>query len=144
VLSDLASFGVVGTEILDFALQSGIVLGLQGPIYQVSELCSLSQKEFVFGGDGHVVLSDGTGMERTRVDCTAMSIRGEELREGCVSVVGNKGGDDILIAVRNDKEVTHTDGVEVVLPAGARKYTRLRACGTQSMPLCISVHCFSF
>jgi len=40
-LGDLASFGMVGMEILDFALQHGIVLSLQGPIYQVSKLCSL-------------------------------------------------------------------------------------------------------
>jgi len=39
---DLLSFGVVGMEILDFALQCGVVLGLQGPIHQVGKLCSLS------------------------------------------------------------------------------------------------------
>ena len=32
-LGDLASFGVVGMEILDFALQSGVILSLQGPIH---------------------------------------------------------------------------------------------------------------
>jgi len=42
-LGDLASFGVVGTEILDFTLQSGVVLGFQGPVHQVSKLRSLSQ-----------------------------------------------------------------------------------------------------
>jgi len=67
-----------------------------------------------------MVVSDGTGVKGVRVDSTTMSIHGEELGKGCIEVIGNKGGNDVLIAIRNDKEVTHTNGVKVILPARAR------------------------
>jgi len=88
------------------------------------------------------VVSDRTGMKGARVDGTTTSIRGKEFGKGCMEVVGNKGGNDILIAIRNDKKVTCTNSVKVVLPARARKHTQLRACGTGSMSLCVSVHHF--
>jgi len=90
-----------------------------------------------------MVLSNGTGMKGARVDGTTTSICGEELGKGCMEVIGNKGGNDVLITIRNDKKVMRTNGVEVVLPARARKHTWLRACGTGSMSLCVSVHRFS-
>jgi len=40
---DLGGFGVVGAEVLNFALQGGVVLLFQGPVYQVSELHALCQ-----------------------------------------------------------------------------------------------------
>ena len=89
-----------------------------------------------------MVLSDGTGVKGARVDGTASSIGGKELEKGHVKVVRNEGGDDILFTVRDDKKVTCTNGVEVVLPSGARKYTWLRAGGTRSASLCISIHRF--
>ena len=119
-MGDLAGFGMVSAEVLDFTLQCGIVLSLQGPIHQVGELCSLSQQELVFRGDGSVVLSDGTGVKGARVDSATASIGGKEFRKGGVEVVGDKGGDDVLVAIRNDKKVTRTNSVEVVLPARAR------------------------
>jgi len=88
-----------------------------------------------------VVLSDGTGMKGMRVDGTTASISGEELGKGGMKVIGNEGGDNVLVTVRNDKKVMHTNGVEVVLPSWARKYTWLRASGTGSASLCISIHC---
>jgi len=90
-----------------------------------------------------VVLSNGTGVKGARVDGTTTSISGKELGKGHVEVVGDEGGNDVLIAIRDNKEVTRTNGVEVVLPAGTRKYTRLRACGTGSMSFYISIHYFS-
>jgi len=90
-----------------------------------------------------VVLSNGMGMQGTRVDGATTSISGKEFRKGCVEIVGDKGGNDVLVAVRDNKKVMHTNSVEVVLPARARKYTQLRACGTGSMSLYVSVHCFS-
>ena len=90
-----------------------------------------------------MVLSDGTGMKGARVDGAAMSVSGKELREGHVEVIGDEGGNDVLIAIRDYKEVTRTNSIEVVLPARARKYTRLRACGTGSASFCVSIHCFS-
>jgi len=89
-----------------------------------------------------MVLSNRTGMKGARVDSTATSISGKELGKGCVEVVGNKGGDDVLVAVRNNKKVTRTNGIEVVLPARAREYTWLRTCGTGSTSLHVSVHRF--
>jgi len=90
-----------------------------------------------------MVLSDRTGVKGARVDSTVTSISGEKLGKGHVEVVRNEGGDYVLIAIGDNKEVTHTNGVEVVLPTGARKYTWLRACRTGSMSLCVSVPCFS-
>ena len=87
-----------------------------------------------------MVLPDRTGMERARVNCAATSISGKEFGEGCVKVIGNKGGDDVFIAVGNDEEVTRANSVEVVLPTRAREYTWLGACGTRSASLCVSVH----
>jgi len=52
-----------------------------------------------------MVLSDRTGMKRARVDHAATSISSEELRKGHIKVIGNEGGNDILVAVRNDKEI---------------------------------------
>ena len=89
-----------------------------------------------------MVLSDGTGVQGVRVDGATTSIGGEELGKGCVKVIGNEGRNDVLVAVRDDKKVTRTNSVEVVLPSGARKYTWLRAGGTGSTSLCISVYCF--
>jgi len=40
-LGDLASLRVVCAKVLDFACQHDVVLSLQGPVYQVSELHSL-------------------------------------------------------------------------------------------------------
>jgi len=84
-----------------------------------------------------VVLPNRTGMKRARVNCAAMSISGKELGEGRVKIIGNEGGDDILVTIRDNEEMTCTDGVKVVLPARARKHTWLRACGTWGMSLCV-------
>ena len=91
-----------------------------------------------------MVLSDRAGVKGTRVDGTTTSVGGKELGEGCMEVVGDEGGNDVLVTVGNDEEVTRTNGVEVVLPAGARIYSWLRAGGTRGASLCISVHRFSF
>jgi len=91
-----------------------------------------------------VVLSYGMGMKGVRVDGATMSVSGEKFREGCMEVVGDEGGNHVLVAVRDDKEMMHTNGVEVVLPARARKDTWLRACGTGSASLCVSIHCLCF
>ena len=90
-----------------------------------------------------MVLSDRTGVKGARVDGATVSVGGEEFRKSGVEVVRNKGGDDVLVAIRNDKKVMRTNSVEVVLPARARKHTWLRACGTGSTSLCVSVHRFS-
>jgi len=87
-----------------------------------------------------VVLSDRTGMKGTRVDSATTSIGGEELRKGGVKVVRSKQGNDVLVTIRNDKEMMRTNSVEVVFPSRAWKYTRLRAGRTRSMFFCPSIH----
>jgi len=67
-----------------------------------------------------VVLPDRMGMKRARVNRAATSISGKELREGHVKIIRDEGGDDVFFAVRDNKEVTCTNGVKVVLPARAR------------------------
>ena len=89
-----------------------------------------------------MVLSNGTSMKGARMDGTSASVSGEELWESGVKVVGDEWGNDVLITVWNDKKVAHTHSIEIVLPSQAREYTQLRASGTRSTSLCISVHCF--
>jgi len=88
------------------------------------------------------VVSNRMGMEGARVNCAATSIGGKEFRECRVKVVRNKGGNDVFIAVGNNKKVACADGVEVVLPTQAREYTRLGAGRTRSASFYVSVHCF--
>ena len=87
-----------------------------------------------------MVLSDRTGVKGARVDGATASVSGKELGKGGVKVIGDEGGDDILITVRNNNEVTRTNGIEIVFPSWAWEYTRLRAGGTWSTSLCISIH----
>jgi len=89
-----------------------------------------------------VVLSNGTGVKGTRVDGATASISSEKFGKGGVEVVGNEGGDDVFIAVGNDKEVMRANCVEIVLPPRTRKYAWLRASGTGSASLCVSIHGF--
>jgi len=90
-----------------------------------------------------VVLPDRTGMKGARVDGATASVSGKNFRKGGVEIIGNEGGNDVFVAVGDDKEVTCTNSVEVVLPARTGEDTWLGACGTGSASLCISVHCFS-
>ena len=121
---DLDGFGVVGTEILDFSQESGVVFFSQCPIYEVSILSPLLKEQFVFGGNGRVVVPHGSGMERTGMDGTATTISGKEFWECGVEVVGDERGDNVLIAIGNDKEMTGACGRKVVLPARAWEYAR--------------------
>jgi len=88
-----------------------------------------------------VVLSDRTSVKGARVDGTTTSISGKEFRKGGVNVVRNKGGDDILVTVRNDEKVARANGIEVVLPSRTWEHTWLRASGTGSVSFCVSIHC---
>ena len=90
-----------------------------------------------------MVLPDGTGMKGARVDGATASVSGEKFRKGGVEIIGNEGGNDVFIAVGDDEEVTRTNSVKVVLPAGTREDTWLGACGARSASLHVSVHHFS-
>ena len=96
-----------------------------------------------------MVVSDRTSVEGTRMDGTTMSIGGKEFRKGGVEVVRNERGDDILVAIRNDKKVASASGVEVVFPSRTGMYAWLRTSGTWSVSFCVSIHhlslqCVSF
>jgi len=82
-------------------------------------------------------------MKGVRVDGTTMSISSKELGKGGVEIVRNKRGDDVLVAIRNDKKVARTHGIKVVLPSQAGEHTWLRAGGTRSASFCFSIHCLS-
>ena len=86
-MGNLTGFGMVSTKILDFALQCGIVLLFQGPIYEIHELHALSQQQLVFGGDSSMVLPNWASVEGARVDGTATTVSGEEFGEGSMQVV---------------------------------------------------------
>ena len=139
---NLDGFGVVGAEVLDFSHKGGVVFFGQCPIYKVSVLSPLLKEQFVFGGNGRVVVPYGSGMERTGMDGATTTVSGKEFWECGVEVVRDEGGNNILIAVGNDKEVTGACGCKVVLPAWAWEYARLRTAGTGGLSFGISVHDF--
>ena len=89
-----------------------------------------------------MVMPYGSGMEGMGVDGAAMAISGKKFWECGVKVIGNEGGNNVLIAVRNDKEMAGASGCEVVLPARAWEYTGLRTTGTGGLSFGISVHGF--
>ena len=90
-----------------------------------------------------MVLSDRTSMKGARVDSTTASIGGKEFRKSGVEVIRNKGGNDILIAIQNDKKVASANGIEIVFPSQTRMYAWLRTSGTGSASFCISIHYLS-
>jgi len=90
-----------------------------------------------------MVLPNGAGMKRTRVDCAAAAVSSEEFRKGGMEIIRDKGGDDILFAIRDDKEVTGPDGVEVVLPSRTWIHSGLGTVRAWGPSFYISVHCFS-
>ena len=91
-----------------------------------------------------MVLSYWASMERARIDCTSMAICSKELGKGGMKIVGDERGNDILIAIRNDKEVAGTCGRKVVLPARTGEDARLGTIGTRSLSFSFSIHGFGF
>ena len=76
-MSKLCGFGVVGAEVLNFPDKGRVVFLAQCPVNKVSELHTTGKQEFVFGGNGSVVLSDWASMKRTGVNRTATAISGK-------------------------------------------------------------------
>ena len=89
-----------------------------------------------------MVLPNWMSMKWARVDCTATTIRGEELGEGGVKIIRDEGGDDILFTIRNDKKVAGACGCKIIPPAGTREDARLGTIGTWSLSLSISIYSF--
>ena len=104
-MSDLCSLGVVGVKVLDFSSKCRVIFLAQGPVNKVSVLRTLNEQEFVFGGNGGVVLSNWTSMEGMGVDCAAMTVSGEEFRKGGVEVIRDERGDYVFFAIWDDKKV---------------------------------------
>jgi len=63
------------------------------------------------------------------VNRAAVTVSGEEFREGGMKVVRNEWCNDIFVTIRNDEEVASACGHEVIPPARTGKYTRLRTIG---------------
>jgi len=91
-----------------------------------------------------VVLSNSASMQGARVDSTALSIGGKELRESCAEVIRNKGGNDVFFAIRDDKKVMHTSSIEVVLPSRTWVNSWLGTSGTRGAFFSVSVPRFGF
>jgi len=90
------------------------------------------------------VLPNWASMKGARVNGTSATIGGKEFGEGSVEVIGDEGGNDILLTIWNDEKVTCACGIEVVLPPGTREDARLGTSGTGSVLFSISVHSLSF
>jgi len=91
-----------------------------------------------------MVLSNWACMEGARVNCATTTVGGEKFREGGVEVVRDEGGNDIFVAIRNDKEMVGACCGEVVPPAGTREDARLRTVGTGGLSFCVSIHGLGF
>jgi len=89
-----------------------------------------------------VVLSNWASMKRTGVDCTTTAVSSKEFGKGGMEVVRDEGGDDVLFAIRDDKEVAGPDGVEVVLPSRTWVHSWLGTVRAWGSPFCISIHRF--
>ena len=61
-----------------------------------------------------------------------------------MKIIRDEGGDDVLFAVRNNKEVVGACFSEVVLPPRAWEDAWLRTIGTWSLSFGISIHSFEF
>jgi len=131
-------------EVLNFALECGVVFTNKCPIYKISKLCTFSQKEFIFGGDGSVVVADRISMKRVRVDDTATTVGGKEFREGGMEIIRDEGGDDILFSIGDNKEMASAGGIEVVLPSRTWEDAWLRTTRTGSMSFSVSIHSLRF
>jgi len=78
------------------------------------------------------------------VDCATAAISSKKFRKGGVEIVGDEGGDDVLFAIRDDKEMAGSNGIKVVLPSRPWVDSWLRAVGTRSPSFYVSVHRFCF
>jgi len=81
-------------------------------------------------------------MKRTGVDCATAAISGKELGKCGMKVIGDEGGDDVFITIRNDEKVAGTNCIKVVLPSGTWVNPWLGAIGTGSPSFYVSVHGF--
>ena len=142
-MSDLCGLRVVGAKVLDFPSECRVIFLMQGPVNEVGVLRIFNEQEFVLGGNSGVVLSNWTSVKGTGVDRAATAVSGKKFREGGMEVIGDEGGDYVFFTIRDDKEVTSTSTVEVVLPSGARVNSWLRAVGTRSSSFYVSIHGFS-
>jgi len=91
-----------------------------------------------------MVLPNWASMKRTGVDCAAMAISGKEFGKGGVEVVGDEGGDNVLFAIGDDKEMMGANGVKVVLPSRARENARLRTSRARSAFFSFCIHSLGF
>jgi len=74
------------------------------------------------------------------MDGTAVAISGQKFWEGGVKVILDEGGNNIVIAIRDDKIVMGAHYIEVVLPPRTRVDTRLRTSWGRSLILLVSLH----
>ena len=78
------------------------------------------------------------------MDRTTMAISSKEFGKGGVEIIRDEGGNDVLFAIRDDKEMAGPDGVKVVLPSRTWVYSWLGAARAWGLFFYISVHRFSF
>jgi len=89
-------------------------------------------------------LPNWASVKGARVNGATMAIGGKELRKGGVEVIRNKGGDDILFIIRDNKEVAGACCGKIVPPARTRENARLGTSRTGSALFSLSVPSFGF
>jgi len=81
-------------------------------------------------------------MKRTGVDRATMAVSSKEFGKGGMEIIRDKGGDDVLFAIRDDKEMAGPNGVEVVLPSWTWVYSWLGTVQAWGSPFCVSIYRF--
>ena len=125
-LSEADGVGVVSPKVLKFSSKGSIVLLSSSPVDRIC-MNSVFNKE-LFNTRPIRASSHGwvcMGMERPRMNGAAASLGCQEFRKGTVEVIGDEGGDGVLLAIGNDKEMASSGGVPVIAPSGSWKCTRL-------------------
>ena len=127
---------MVGTKVLEFALEGSVVLLSSSPIDCIS-MNIIRHKELLdtwpirASSHGWVCV----GMERPRVNGAPTSLGHQELWKGTVEVIRDKWGNSVLLTIRDDKEMAGAHSIPVIAPPRAGKNTGLRTFRRQSSML---------
>ena len=109
---------VVGTKILEFALEGSVVLLLSSPIDCIS-MNVVCHKELLNTWPIRALSHRWVcmGMERPRANSAPMPLGYQELWKGTIKVIRDEWGDSILLAVGDDKKVLGSSGIPIIAPA---------------------------
>ena len=118
---------MVSAEVLDFTLKGSIILLSKSPVDCICMNSVCNEELFcswqIRASSNRWVC---VGMERLRMNGTAQSLYCQKFRKGGIKIVGDEGGNGVLFAIGNDKEVVGASSIPIIVPSWAGKSTGLR------------------